>query len=682
LFGKVALGVLFSLLWLLANSARANQIFNYGPVTEPILSASLDADLAALTANRTLFGTEVNSVQLMRPGYSVLDLSDAFFGSAEFPDTPQINMGPLETGLVSVPIPPSFFPALASGSMGYQFLFTDTDDGLFAIDFLALSITTASGTLQSLLDTNNGFGIGIADGGLLPAPLPEGLTIGASGSGFDEAITSKALQASVPEPGTTLLLLSGLFLLWYCNRGHSAAVPGLVLVASLMGVAHADHCPPAAGDAQFGKEPKDVPGKPGEKGWLVEDTQVDDKGNKIERWCLRAGNGHGGPDFAWLWKAKGVKDADAVWIGACLFPRGQNKPNKGFVDVNTVGRPNGKPDEFKQLTWFNAEPPPAGTNDWDYSFDTATGKLTVNKTKGQYVVVRYVVVDGTGRPVGVIESLVYQTTQVVGTDTYDAPKAFKDLKFQGQQIAALFPGPDGVAGEALAALGRMAGNRWSYTLRVNDMGGSGTESDPFIGTEAALQAGDTFTIAATGIQNPLVSDEAKRPEYGAWVVEQYDSSFVTFRATTSATFVPGVAIPGFGFSSSAPPGKLFWNVASSNEAIGSSGIVAGPAALPDQLHIVGPVPNRIAVGQAAAISANVQAKGSGVPAAEVTFTSLAGNLVFTDGTVAPDGKTATTATDGNGVTQMGFTPLSAGRALIKASVRGTNLNAYSLIVVQ
>ena len=62
-----------------------------------------------------------------------------------------------------------------------------------------------------------------------------------------------------------------------------------------------------------------VPGKPGETGWLLDDTEADANGNKIQVWCLKAVPGpnppaHGGPDFALLYKPAGAKDAEA-WAG-------------------------------------------------------------------------------------------------------------------------------------------------------------------------------------------------------------------------------------------------------------------------------------------------------------------------------------------------------------------------------
>ena len=216
---KAPIFVVFLMIIVLStiSSSRANASFIYPSISEPIISATFSADFAGLVAHRTIAGTEVNMLQLIGfGGQPVLDLSDDFFGTSEllFGDTPQINQGPLETGVFSSQIPSSFFPELEQGLLGLWFLATDTNDGLFAIDYLSLAIETPSGIIESFIDSNDGFGISLPDGGMLSAPLPISIPIGATGTGFDEAISSKSHhQVPVPEPSTIILFFLGLVLL-------------------------------------------------------------------------------------------------------------------------------------------------------------------------------------------------------------------------------------------------------------------------------------------------------------------------------------------------------------------------------------------------------------------------------------------------------------------------------------
>src|SRR5580700_310510 len=112
---------------LLLSALTAKADFQFAPISQPILSADLSTNLAALNANRFVFGIEVNSLSLVGLGQSV-NLSDALFGSSSFPDTPKINQAPNKTGIFSVALPSSFFTALATGDIGLNALITDTQD--------------------------------------------------------------------------------------------------------------------------------------------------------------------------------------------------------------------------------------------------------------------------------------------------------------------------------------------------------------------------------------------------------------------------------------------------------------------------------------------------------------------------------------------------------------------------
>src|SRR5882757_3060145 len=137
--------------YVAVGSAKADPFTFGGPISSSIASATLSVNLAEFSGDATVFGTQVNFIDLLVPGFAPLDLSNAFFGTAAFPATPAINMGPTQTGVVSVAIPSSFFPALATGAVGYDMLFTDTSDGIFALDYISLLINTSAGTLQSVI---------------------------------------------------------------------------------------------------------------------------------------------------------------------------------------------------------------------------------------------------------------------------------------------------------------------------------------------------------------------------------------------------------------------------------------------------------------------------------------------------------------------------------------------------
>ena len=199
--------------------------FQYDPIIDPINSATFSVDFAAMNAHRTVVGFEVNFARLvdMSTGLDDLDLSYGLFGIASSPDDPQINMGPLETGLFSVSIDSFFFPALAGGSIGLNALFSDTVDSVFAIDFISLTIETSVATIESFYgwpvgSENDGFGIGLSDGGDLPEVLPDALPFNSTGTGFDETISSISI---VPEPTTLCLLGLGAIALLKDRRSFS-----------------------------------------------------------------------------------------------------------------------------------------------------------------------------------------------------------------------------------------------------------------------------------------------------------------------------------------------------------------------------------------------------------------------------------------------------------------------------
>jgi len=225
--------------------ASGGASFIYEPISGVIESASFSVDFASFTAHRTVMGYELNYIKLvdLTGNLGTYDLSDDFFGTAAWPNKPKIDMGKLQTGIISADIDSSFFPALAGGYIGLNFCFTDTRDSMFAMDYISLAIETASKTITSYYgwpigNENNGFGIGLADGADLPAPLGISIPIGATGTGFDETIASdKKVPPPIPVPASLSLTLLGLGAAWlYKNinrRRHTSSVIWTVLVVTV-----------------------------------------------------------------------------------------------------------------------------------------------------------------------------------------------------------------------------------------------------------------------------------------------------------------------------------------------------------------------------------------------------------------------------------------------------------------
>ncbi|MCG3126915.1 MAG: hypothetical protein CHACPFDD_01770 [Phycisphaerae bacterium] len=203
-FGRGPAGWLAAAIVLVAPAVAAAQpgAFNYPPIGEAILSAEFVLDTAELNAHRFFAGLEINHVELVDVAgvLAAEDLSTALFGVSAFPAPPLVDQPPTATGLLVAGVSPAFFPALAGGSVGLRAVLTDSIDAAFAIDTIRLHIVTALTTIDAHYGSaNDGFGLGIPDGGFLPGPLPASLPPGSTGTGFDETISTKSINV-VPEP--------------------------------------------------------------------------------------------------------------------------------------------------------------------------------------------------------------------------------------------------------------------------------------------------------------------------------------------------------------------------------------------------------------------------------------------------------------------------------------------------
>jgi hypothetical protein len=316
-----------------------------------------------------------------------------------------------------------------------------------------------------------------------------------------------------------------------------------------------------------------IPGDPVEKGKLLVSVS-DDQGNMIQEWCVQGRKGIHGTDFGIRYVSADEKTQ--VWVGGCFFPAGINRLNADFKDTNPA---NGKPDKYLEVTWFNAQPAPGGMKDWHFSYDISSRKLTVTKTKGKWSIPFEVEM-----PDEEFFAQTYITTAVVGpANVYEAPTNFTGLTYGGKFIEGQDPPPiiaPQVAVQAFGASAKRIGEINDVSLRVIPFGGTGTETDPFLGLETQLFSGDLLTIAGVGIASPTVTGLAALPAYGGWTVSSYSSSYVTFRDTADVTLEPGTFFDGFDFSSSVTAIGQLWTLVSADEASTSAGnVVPEPSAI-------------------------------------------------------------------------------------------------------
>lgn len=204
---------------LLLSAARASAEFVFAAPANAaeILSARFVGNFAGLTAHRRFGTVEVNRVRLLDPDRTLpeLNLSTAFFGDVAYYGATRIQQTNTQTGLFDAAIPASFYPVILKGRIDLVALFTDTEDSAFAIDTLFVEIN-----LTNNRQVRAFYGSGL-DGFLLNPPVAQGanlagdvrdiLPAGRTGTGFDETVSSKAIDT--PGPGTFALALPAAWIL-------------------------------------------------------------------------------------------------------------------------------------------------------------------------------------------------------------------------------------------------------------------------------------------------------------------------------------------------------------------------------------------------------------------------------------------------------------------------------------
>lgn len=184
--------------------------FNYEPIVGTIDSATFSVGFGGLTAHRSVVGIEVNMASLIdvNAGLGEFDMSELLFGTRDAPlDPAQIDQGTLGTGIVTATVDSAFFDALTDGSVGLWFTFTDTSDGMFAIDFLSLEIQVTGGPdVEAFYGSANDF---FGQSGMYGDDLSALPDYGSTGTGFDESISGKGGH-KIPAPTSFSLALIGI----------------------------------------------------------------------------------------------------------------------------------------------------------------------------------------------------------------------------------------------------------------------------------------------------------------------------------------------------------------------------------------------------------------------------------------------------------------------------------------
>jgi len=668
--------------------AHGDPIFVYDPIPqEDIVSAWFSMDVAAMVAHRYIGPYEVNFVHLLdfHTGLPALDLSDELFGTASWPDPdPPMDQGDLETGIVTAGIPASWFQALAADGIGIYATLTDTDDAMFAIDFLSLTIETTDGSVQAYYgwpvgNENNGFGLDppIPDNGPLPAPLPISIPPGATGTGFDETISSKTIP---PEPASLLLFGVALLALPRCRRwraclpalppvrawpGRGAGAP-LALLACLLLTAPALAVPEVvfAGDDCWATP----------AGGATYDFSVD----PIPADFFGPGSLPFGATIYFHGLPIATEPPGVLGMCDTIVRRLNDTIPLEVGDSDTITL------EIVALSLagtITVDFAGGATQDWDVRVclsPTAlqpTGEMTITRDQedGGYFYASFGVIprfyftpaDGgsaleldCGCPeyAGICDGLILENADgepnfwvLAGPGHIDPPDfgvvTFgSDIAFDGTcegTLAGLtvgssnaIPGLKAVGGGHARcwlnkeAEGALAANKGNHGNRIN---GNHDSNNDNIADECegacCLLGGDCVE---------LVTEE---------MCAAMDGVYLGDRSTCPATCVP------------------------------------------DQLHVEGPIPNRVPAGRGSGtIAAVVEVNFVPWPGREVVFSKMTGGPLtgayhFASGTISPDGTQATATTDENGVALMVVVGDAEGPALVQVHVSGTDLSGFSFFFI-
>ncbi|HUU83415.1 MAG TPA: hypothetical protein VM243_07925 [Phycisphaerae bacterium] len=602
-------------------------------------TATFSVDLAAMTAHRYVADVEVNHVEFFYwdTGVTLLDISDDLFGTAAWPDpSPQIDEGPVETGIVTVDVVDNadFFDALAAGNLGLKGTFTDTDDAMFAIDFLSLTGDTIDDWYYGWPESgpNDGYGLGLADGGDLPGPLPDSLPPGSRGTGFDETISSKSFEVPIPEPVSVLFLGLGALVVLR-RRVRQFAGPLVLLTACTLATAPATAQTIVPAGTDIWSTPEGFAGYDFYETPLPADFF-----------------GPGSDPFDGAIEFEGLPPLVTDPPGALGNANTVVERRSDTTDLD-LG-PSTVDIEIVALSLVSTEPITVTQNGgqdpelWHVEVclsDTipTLGTMTITKTHP----------DG-----GTFDSdfpviPLFTFTRVSDSATVElncgASDLCDDLVLQGEDNAWTILG-----GPKLVRRSDFGAPEFVAVAVDADCDGDPHGPDDLVTTGSSINflAGVDSSDSAGRMPKCWVNEEAERERFSAYSNGQHDSFLAGF-----------------------------------NDA-DENGIA--DECEPDQLHTAGPIPNRVVAGprSTGTIDGMLERNFNGLTGWDVVFTkvshpSLSGTYTFTSGTVSPDGTQATVTTDANGAVQMTFSADGVGPGLIEVTVAGTGLSVFSFFEI-
>lgn len=585
-------------------------------ISEPITSAAFIGDFAELVADRYVAGFEVNRVRLLGID-SMVDLSAQFFGTTP----PTINQSANHTHVYSVPIPASFYPVLQTGAIGYDLLFTDTSDGIFAMDFVGLRITTPTRTIDAFLDPNDGYGKGIADDAMLPETVLNYLPPDPALSGFDEPVSSVALYCEVPEPGTFwLIALGGMFLALARFRGKLRKAPYVILLAllcALPGYSKKVYCISADPDLLH---PFDLaPFLANAEGWVRQTKLATDEiviGGSFEN-CFQHFQTGQPAELEIIMRTAARPGGGTVWVWNGLQYEGVGpEADQLHIPSSWIYKPS---EIFVQFTAYRSQ----------FGLPDFVCFSLIGQMREQGITGHCRGYDGLTPAFGVL----LKTNPISNNLAIEASRYLMDPSRIGWMKA--FPVNRGFTPNQITQAQALLNAHFGQVL----------PGGVVVGTPITIQSLQ-YVRADHSIPPNVTCDGLPVP------VPQ---------------FVPQWPCSAF-------------DLYQGNVVFLLLGQGTSETVRPTALRLTGPMPNRLAVGSGGIVTAVVSAAGGVVAPQDVRFYVAAGGARLTSPGVSADGRSVIIRTDAQNAARATFTTSAAGTILIQARVVGTQLAGYVMIV--